>query len=453
MKNRMKRDKIQSERLFSMTWPIVVELLITGLINTGSTYLLNRYSREAVAVVGSLSQIVTLTVNLYTIISIGGSVLLAPMIGAGKNQEAGKLIKTILYSNLLFSGIVSVVMVCNINRFLGLMQLDPSLYSMGREYLFASLGLSVMQSLLISYIAIFRSFGKMKDVLICNFTVFLVCFVVNCFIYYGISLEKQHLLFYTFAGIIGQTCGVYYLHIRLKNFFWKNYGRSRLKVREWKEYLKKVLQFGILGGMEGISYMVIQTLVVSMMGLLGTEALLVKAYVATFAGYMTLCDSALGSAVFVLTGQHLGEQNYEAFQQTHKESNRVGILLTALVGIILIVFSRPILLLFTKNMAVIHQVQMMLYIQLALEILRVPVALIVVELKGIGEVNIPFTLVIAGGLCNLSLSWIFGIYLKMGLPGIWIGYFGDLMLRLLIGGYYMKKVFKSPEKYLRKVSL
>lgn len=305
--------RTQSARFFSMTWPITLELLLTGVINTGSTYLLNQYSQEAVAVVGSLSLMVTLTVNLYTIISIGGSVLLAPMVGAGKNQEAGKLIQTILYSNLLFSGFVSIVMVCNIDRFFEMMQLDQALYSMGREYLLASFGLSVMQSLLITYVAVFRSFGKMKDVLICNFTVYLVCFLVNCFIYYGINREKQHLLYYTMAGIIGQTCGVCYLHMRLKRFFWKEYGRSRLLLKEWKEYLKRVLQFGILGGLEGISYLIIQTVVVSMMGLLGTQALLVKAYVATFAGYMVICNSALSSAVFVLTGQHLGKKKLRCF--------------------------------------------------------------------------------------------------------------------------------------------
>lgn len=445
--------KTQPDRLFSMTWPIVLELLLTGFISTGSTYLLNRYSQDAVAVVGSLSQIVTLTVNLYTIISVGGSVLLAPMIGAGKNRETGKLIQTILRSNLLFSGAVSMVTVCCIPGFLSMMQLDKALYSMGREYLLASLGLSVMQSLLITYIAIFRSFGKMKDVLICNFTVYLVCFAVNCFIYYKIPQEEQHLLYYTLAGIIGQTCGTCYLHLRLNKLFWKKYGHYRLTVREWKEYLRKILQFGALGGMEGICYLIIQTMVVSMIGILGTEALLVKAYVATFAGYMVLCDTALGSAVFVLIGQQLGEKNYRALRQTHKESNIVGIFITGLAGMGLILLSRSILLLFTTDTGVIHQVQIMLYIQLALEILRVPVALLVVELKGLGEVKIPFLAVLAGGICNLVFSWIFGIYLKMGLPGIWVGYFADLLLRLVVGGYYLKKILRKPEAYLEKVSM
>lgn len=443
----------ESVQLFQMTWPIILELLITGTINTGSTYLLNGYSQDAVAVVGSLSQIVTVTVNLYTVISIGSSVLLAPMVGAKKHQEAGKLIQTVLYSNLFFSIAVSVSMVCCINFFLGMMQLDKALYQMGREYLFASLGLSVIQSLLVTYVAIFRSFGRMKDVLICNFTVYLVCFIVNCVIYFGIPLEKQHILFYTLAGIIGQVCGVLYLHTRLNKLFWKKYGRSRLQLREWKSYLKKVLQFGTLGGLEGICYLIIQTFVVSMIGILGTQALLVKAYVTTFAGYMVLCDNALVSSVFVLTGQYLGEKNYNALRRTDKAGNIAGIILTAVIGSILTLFSRPILSLFTTDWGVIHQVQTMLYIQLALEILRVPVALLVVELKGVGEVKIPFVTTIMGGICNLVLSWIFGIHLKMGLPGIWIGYFGDLLFRLVAGGYYLKKIFRYPEKYLEKVSL
>ena len=168
---------------------------------------------------------------------------------------------------------------------------------------------------------------------------------------------------------------------------------------------------------------------------------------------MVLCDNALVASVFVLTGQHLGEKNYEALRRTNKEGNIAGIVLTAMVGIVLIIFSRSILLLFTTDPGVIHQVQVMLYIQLALEIVRVPVALLVVELKGVGEVKIPFALTIAGGICNLVLSWVFGIHLKMGLPGIWIGYFGDLLFRLAVGGYYLKKIFRHPEKYLEKVSL
>lgn len=172
----IRNHKCRSAALFTMTWPIIVELLLTGFINTGSQYYLNAYSSYAVALVGSLSQVVNMVINLYSLISVGGSILLAPMVGAGNNDESGKLIETMLFSNLSFGIFISIVTVCMIYPFLCMMHIDPALYSMGREYMLISLGLSVVQSLLITYIAVFRSFGKMKDVLICNLSVYLVCF-------------------------------------------------------------------------------------------------------------------------------------------------------------------------------------------------------------------------------------------------------------------------------------
>ena len=445
---RLKKGQKVDLTLFSMTWPVVIELLLTGLISTGSTYILNRYSQEAVAVVGSLSQIVNLVINLYTIISVGGSVMLAPMVGAGKNEEAGKLIKTMLSANLIFSVFVSLITLACMGQFLDWMNIDPALHGMGREYLAASLGLSLVQSLLITYVAIFRSFGRMKDVLVCNLSVYLVCLVINALINVGIPSPQQRLLYYTMAGIIGQACGVFYLHGQLNRFFWKQKKQEKLGAEEWRHYLAKILRFGTFGGMEGIFYLIIQAMVVSMIGTLGTQTLLVKAYLTTFTGYMVICDSALGTAVFPLTGQQLGERNFDGLRRTHRDGTFFGMVLTAAISLLLIFFSRPILLCFTGDDAVIKSVQFMLLIQMALEIIRVPVNLLVVGLKGVGEVRVPFAIMVAAGLLNLFLSWFFGIWLGMGLPGIWIGYFGDLILRLAIGGPIMLKILKNPQGHL-----
>ncbi len=449
MKSIKTKDSMQ---LFSMTWPVVAELLLTSLISTGSTYILNCYSQQAVAVVGSLSQIVSLVINLYTVISVGGSILLAPMVGAGKNKEAGKLIKTLLYSNLLFSVAVSAMTFCCIDRFMSWMNLDPSLYGMGRQYLAVSLSLSVMQSLLITYVAIFRSFGRMKDVLVCNLMVYLVCLGVNVLIYCALPGKDQSLGLYTLAGIIGQGSGVFYLHLRFHRIFRKENGRIRLGLTDWKHILCKVLRFGTFGGMEGVFYLIIQAMVVSLIGRLGTQALLVKAYLTTFTTYMVICDSALGVSVFPLTGQHLGEKNFDALRRTHRDGCIAGILLTALVGAVLILISRPVLLCFTTEEVVIRQVQNMLYIQYVLELIRMPVSLLVVGLKGVGEVRIPFLIMVGAGLLNLFLSWLFGIQLQMGLPGIWIGYYGDLLFRLTVGGYFMLRILRDPQVYLDRIA-
>ena len=60
-------------------------------------------------------------------------------------------------------------------------------------------------------------------------------------------------------------------------------------------------------------------------------------------------------------------------------------------------------------------------------------ALLVACLKAIGDVRMPFFMVILGSLINIGVSWLFGIKAGLGLPGIWIGYWADLAFRGIWG--------------------
>ena len=441
MKNRI--QKKGHTELLRMTWPVVAELLLTGLINTGSQYFLNAFSTDAMAVVGSLSQIVSMVINLYTLVSIGGSILLAPMVGAGRQKDCGKLIDTMLTANLVFGVLVSAVTLCAVYPFLYMMNIEPALYAMGREYLIISLGLSTVQSLLITYTAIFRSFGHMKDVLACNFAVYLTCFFANMMIYYLMPQGKQRLLFYTFSGIIGQATGVIYLHLRLRSFFWKQNKREKPDSGERMRLLKRILHFGIPGGMEGILYLIAQIVIVAMIGSLGTRALLIKAYLGNFAAYMSIGTSAINTAVFVLIGQYLGEKNPEALRSIFREGLAAGILITLTVSAGLIAVSRPVLHLFTYDESIIEQVQALLYLQLIVEAARVLAALAVSGLKAVGETRLPFIMIILGSLLDFAIVYGCGIVLGWGLYGIWLGYLGDLVLRGIVEALRWYKITRG----------
>lgn len=429
-KNKMKPKEAT---LSSLSWPVVVELLVTGLINTASQYILNAFSTDAMAVVGSLSQVVSLIINLYTLVSVGGSILLMPLVGAGKTQDCNKIIQVLLRANLILGVIVSIVSLCGMESFMHLMQISEELYPLGRQYLIISLALSFVQSLLITYTAIFRSYGKMKAVLICNIMVYLVCFLVNVGIRYGIPKTSQSLIYYTLAGIIGQGSGVLYLHIRLIRDIWKKNSPQKLGKGDFNRYLKKILVYGIPGGMEGILYLVSQMLVVSMIGILGTKALLIKSYVGNFGGYMVLCTSGINTAVFVLIGQLYGKNDFVRIRKVFRQGNLQGLLLTFGIGITILLFENPLIKLFTVNPEITVCVKQLLLIQLIIELLRVPIALIVSSLKSLGDVNFLFPLVISGAITNLSVSYLCGITMRLGLLGIWMGYGADLILRGIIG--------------------
>lgn len=426
-----------------MTWPVVAELLLTGLINTGSQYFLNAFSTDAMAVVGSLSQIVSMVINLYTLVSIGGSILLAPMVGAGRQKDCGKLIDTMLTANLIFGILISIVTLCAVYPFMHLMNIEPALYAMGREYLIISLGMSTVQSLLITYTAIFRSFGHMKDVLVCNFLVYLACFFVNLLVCYLVPKGEQKLLYYTFSGIIGQSLGVLYLHLRLRSFFWRQNKRERPDNSERLRLLKRILYFGIPGGIEGIMYLIAQIIIVAMIGSIGTRALLIKAYLGNFAAYMSIGTSAINTAVFVLIGQYLGEKDPAALRAIFRDGLIAGLLITITVSAGLIAVSRPVLHIFTYDESIIKQAQALLYLQLIVEAARVLAALAVSGLKAVGETRLPFIMIILGSLLDFAIVYGCGIVLGWGLYGIWLGYLGDLVLRGIVEALRWYKITRG----------
>ena len=94
---------------------------------------------------------------------------------------------------------------------------------------------------------------------------------------------------------------------------------------------------------------------------------------------------------------------------------------------------------YTNDPLLLDQCMVILKAEIAMELFRSIASLIVACLKAIGDVRMPFFMVIAGSLLNIGVSWLFGIRLSLGLPGIWIGYAADLAFRSVLGYLLWKK--------------
>ena len=56
----------ERKNIFAFSVPIMLELLLTSVIGTGTQYYLNGFSKDAVATVGSLSFITNIVVNIFS---------------------------------------------------------------------------------------------------------------------------------------------------------------------------------------------------------------------------------------------------------------------------------------------------------------------------------------------------------------------------------------------------
>ena len=95
--------------------------------------------------------------------------------------------------------------------------------------------------------------------------------------------------------------------------------------------------------------------------------------------------------------------------------------------------------LFTQDEVLLELCMQLIFVDMVTELFRCVAAVLVVALKAIGNVRTPFTMVIAGSLINITVSWLFGIGLNMGVVGICIGYGADLLYRSIVGMFVWKR--------------
>ena len=432
-----------------MAWPVMVELLLTGFINTGSQFFLNAFSPEAVAATGSLSQVVNIIINLYTIISVGGGVFLSLYVGAGREEECGRLARILFTGNLIFGLVVSVTGLLLIGPFMRMMRIDAALYGYGRVYLAIYLGLSFVQSLLITAVAVFRSFGRMKDVLVCNLIIYGVCFLVGAAVHFAVPRSAQRFIMYAMAGIIGQVSGIGYLFSRRGTFgrrvrdAWKR----RPARAEFRSEMRRVLRVGASGGGEGLLYLLAQMALTAMVGALGTRALLVKSYLGIFSGYMEIAISGITTAVFILVGQYLGRRDYRGLRILFRRAITDTILLTAAVSVLCCVFRYRLIAIFTSDPAVTEICASLLQLHIVIEVVRVFTAISVAGMKAIGQGKDTMVMIVFGSLLQTLAAYVLAFRMGMGIRGIYFAILLDLGLRGLV--VTVSFIKKSSERTLR----
>lgn len=425
--------KIWQSDLFRMSWPVLAEMVFIGIIGNFNQLIINAFSPEAVAATGSASMVFQLVVNIYGILSIGGSILLAPVIGAGKKEDSTEIALTILIDTVLLGFVIGLGCLLALPAILGMLHIPAALNAMTGEYLAVVLGLSVFQGLLSSLTAIYRSMGRMKLVMFNDALVNLSCVLLNGCVLAFIPPQRQSITHYALNGIYAQALGILVLLIAMKR---DGFFKIRFYHRKFKKIVKKqsgrILHFGILGGLEGILYLIGQTIVMGFIGMLGTHAMTARAYAMNITAYMAVFTNALATACAPLAGQYLGEGRVKDVVHICRKVILLGLGLTAVISGVLLSVSSPVLKIYTQDPDLLKLAGQVLLVNVALELARAAAAPIVAALKAVGDVVYPFKMVLIGMAANIVLSYLCGVKLGWGLVGIWIGYIADMLFRSIM---------------------
>lgn len=214
------------------------------------------------------------------------------------------------------------------------------------------------------------------------------------------------------------------IHYTLRGFtqeFRINYGTYKGGFN--RETLKKEVEVAAPQGFQEVGVMVVYVLFFKIIGMIGTVEVAATEVVFTLAMASFLPAVGFGVACATLVGKALGEEDPERAAVSMLESVRWSVIFMGTMGILFLLFPRPILLIFTNDGEVIEMALVALRILGVVQFFDAVGMTLWFALSGAGNTLFP-------AIIDLSLSWgiflpgsyLLGIVFGYGLIGPWLAF-------------------------------
>ena len=214
------------------------------------------------------------------------------------------------------------------------------------------------------------------------------------------------------------------IHYTLRGFtqeFRTNYGTYKGGFS--RETLKKEVEIAAPQGFQEVGVTIVYVLFFKIIGMIGTVEVAATEVVFTLAMASFLPAIGFGVACATLVGKALGEKDPERAAVSMQESVRWSVIFMGTMGILFLLFPRPILLIFTNDGEVIEMGLVALRILGVVQFFDAVGMTLWFALSGAGNTLFP-------AIIDLSLSWgiflpgsyLLGIVFGYGLIGPWLAF-------------------------------
>ena len=431
MESAKKIDKRLS--ILALTWPIFIELMLQLLVNNIDQFMLSRVSDNAVAAVGNVNQIMNVLVITFSVITMATTILVSQYLGAKDYSKVSETYTVSIFTNLIFGLAAGTVLFMSGGTIFKLIKLPTDLLQDANAYMNIVGGGLFLQALFLTYSAIFRSNGLMKQTMYISVLVNILNIIGNAILINGyFGLPKMGVQGVAISSILSRFIGV----IIIGYMFTKEIDEkiSFKYMRPFpKDTFKKLINIGLPSGGESISYNASQIVILTIVNMLGTTVVTGRTYIGIIVMISYLYANAISQANQIIVGHLIGareeDQAFDAVIDTLKKA----MLVTLIVSGSIFIFSDYILGIFTTNSEILRLGKQILFIDIFLELGRTVNMVTIRGMQASGDIKFP---VIVGIVSMWSVSalfaYIFAITFKMGLHGVWLAMMLDEILRGII---------------------
>jgi MATE family multidrug resistance protein len=350
--------------------------------------------------------------------------IVAQLIGAKRQEDIAVKVVQGIYLALVISGLVIVVGAITLDSILDLMGLEDTVRRISRSYLLAlTFGIPALfiYQVLRSFI---DALGKTRVTML----IALLSLPINVSLNYLLIFGKFG--FPTLGGVgAGVASAITYwclaliawiLILRQDSFtayhmFERFFGVS---IKEWKEQLKIGLPIGFAIFVETSIFMVVTLL----MSNFNTVTIAAHQVAMNFATLLYMVPLSISSALTILVGFEVGAGRHKDARQYSYLGMGMSVGMAWICAIILLLFSKQVATLYSREVEVIQMAQQFLIYALFFQFSDAIAAPIQGALRGYKDVNVTFsTAFISYWMIGLPAGYYMASYTSLGAVGYWIG--------------------------------
>lgn len=408
--------------------PIVGEFLLGMSVALGGLYLASHTSDGAAGSFGLVQQILETLFVVFRVLAIGVGVMVTRLLGSGDLLQAGKTARVTLGACTWAGSAVALWLVFGSTLTLDTLNAPDELWPMATLYMLVLAPSMLLEAYNLCMAAVLRAHLLARESLLIMVAMHGSHLALAFVLMRGVGTwEGWDLNGYAVAWFISRCIGLA-LHL----WTWeKRLGLAPRKA-DWFQVpgasLWPVLRIGLPGAAAELAYRVAFMVSISATARLGVAALATHSYTLQTLKYVLIISMSIGWACEIMVGRLVGSGDFRAADLMVRKGVRNGLLASGGLALLTAIAAPWLMRGFTRDPAIIHAAQVLLWMSVLLEMGRVFNLVIPGALRASGDIHFPLQSGVVSQLLVLGVgSYLLGR--AFGLPGIWAAYVADEWVR------------------------
>lgn len=425
--------------------PLILEQTLAITVGMADTMMISSVGEAAVSGVSLVDMLNVLIFGILSALATGGAVVASQNLGAGKEKDACKSAKQLLYTTLFFG--ISMALLVAIFRngllklFFGSIEID--VMEAALTYLVISTISFPFLGMYNACAALFRAMGKSNITFIVSVIGNVINVVGNAICIFGFRMGVAGV---AIPSVLSRIVMGMILYVLLKNPKYTIYFDKEKFAVDYG-IIKKILYIGIPSGIESGIFQLGRVLVVSIISGFGTVQIAANGVANSLDSMGCIIGQAMNLAMITVIGRCVGASDQKQIRYYTKKLLLITYISTAVINILMLTNLNSILVLYGLSEETTALTYKLVMIHNGMAMFLWPASFVLPNmLRASNDVKFPMVIsIFSMFVFRIGLSYILGVNMRMGAIGVWNAMIVDWIFRSVcfIGRYYHGKWKKT----------